>query len=99
GNGGPLTGAGSPRNAGAGALASAAVGFQSSAYALKSRRKKRPRSVLVLSPVPAGFALAGADCWGAGPAETSALSDATCVCGPTEASAVTFGDSVAVDWP
>jgi len=37
GNGGPLTGVGSPRNAGLGALAFAAAGFQSSAYALKNR--------------------------------------------------------------
>jgi hypothetical protein len=47
GNGGPLTGAGSPRNAGALALEEvvpgpAAKGFQSSAYTLMSRRKKLP---------------------------------------------------------
>jgi hypothetical protein len=62
GNGGPLTGGGYPRNAGAGALAFAAEGFQSSAYALKSRWKKLDLSVLMLSPALAELALGGTPC-------------------------------------
>ncbi|MGC1535064.1 MAG: hypothetical protein WA795_04050, partial [Candidatus Sulfotelmatobacter sp.] len=61
GNGGPFTGAGSPRNAGAGTVGFAAAGgHQSSEYAFKSRRRKLPRSVLVLSDTPP--APAGVDC-------------------------------------
>jgi hypothetical protein len=68
GNGGPLTGAGSPRKAGEGAGegvdAGAAVAFQSSAYAVNNRRKKLDSFVPMFSPEEPGAAVAGSCCLG-----------------------------------
>ncbi len=72
GNGGQLTGPGSARNAGAApaGFATAAGGHHSSEYALKSRRRKLPCSVLVLSANPPP-APAGVDCPWADPPHSS----------------------------